>query len=140
LENPQWYTPYTPYQAEISQGRLESLINYQTMVKDLTGMDFSNASLLDESTAAAEAMTMCYAQAKKKRNVFYVSKDVHPQNIEVIRTRAEPIGVDIQVADYEKMDFSKDNVCGVLIQYPGTEGKIIDYSAFVEKVRKIFCL
>ena len=99
LENPAWYTAYTPYQAEISQGRMEALINFQTMVADLTGMEIANASLLDEATAAAEAMTLAKRSAKSKSNVFFVSSDVHPQTLEVLRTRAEPLGIELHVGD-----------------------------------------
>ena len=99
LENPAWYTAYTPYQAEISQGRMEALINFQTMCADLTGMEIANASLLDEGTAAAEAMTLAKRSAKSKSNVFFVSNGVHPQTIEVLRTRAEPIGIEVVVGD-----------------------------------------
>lgn len=134
LENPGWYTPYTPYQAEISQGRLESLLNYQTMITQMTGMDISNASLLDEATAAAEAMTMCFSLYKKKKNVFFVSQDCHPQNIELIKTRAEPLGVKVVVGDWKSFDFSKGDACGVILQYPATDGTIADLTSFVEKV------
>src|SRR5690242_19983729 len=99
LENPAWYTAYTPYQAEISQGRMEALINFQTMCADLTGMEIANASLLDEATAAAEAMTLAKRSSKSKSNVFFVSKHVHPQTIEVLKTRAEPLGIELHVDD-----------------------------------------
>lgn len=140
LENPGWYTPYTPYQAEISQGRLESLLNYQTLITELTKMDISNASLLDEGTAAAEAMNMAWSAAKKKKNTFYISTDVHPQTIEVVRTRAEPLGVKIVVASEDKWELN--DCCGVLVQYPKTDGKISDYSGFADKVHQaggLFC-
>jgi glycine dehydrogenase len=131
LENPGWYTPYTPYQAEISQGRLESLLNFQTMICDLTGMDIANASLLDEATAAAEAMTMCHA-LKDGRNVFFASATCHPQSIEVVRTRARALGIELVVG--EPVDFQFDEkVFGALVQYPDTYGAIHDYAGFVER-------
>ncbi|HWD91344.1 MAG TPA: aminomethyl-transferring glycine dehydrogenase [Verrucomicrobiae bacterium] len=131
LENPGWYTQYTPYQAEISQGRLEALLNFQTMVTDLTGLDIANASLLDEATAAGEAMTMCHA-LKDGRNVFFVSEDCHPQNIDVVKTRAKALGIEVVVGDATKFTFD-DKVFGALVQYPNTYGGIIDYSDFVEQ-------
>ena len=123
LENPGWYTQYTPYQAEISQGRLEALLNYQTMVADLTGLPVANASLLDEGTAAAEAMHMC---VDGKRNTFFVAADCHPQTIAVVRTRAGAIGVEVRVGDAESIDF--EDVFGILLQYPATDGRIRDYT------------
>ncbi|MEY2466651.1 MAG: glycine dehydrogenase, partial [Verrucomicrobiota bacterium] len=131
LENPGWYTQYTPYQAEISQGRLESLLNFQTMVIDLTGMDISNASLLDEATAAAEAMTLCHA-LKDGRNVFFISEACHPQNIEVTRTRAKALGIEVIVGNHETFAFT-DKVFGALVQYPDTFGAIHDFAPFAEK-------
>ena len=131
LENPGWYTQYTPYQAEIAQGRLEALLNFQTMVTDLTGLDIANASLLDESTAAAEAMTMCHA-LKDGRNVFFVSEDCHPQNIDVVKTRAKALGIEVVVGNHESFKFS-DKVFGALVQYPNTYGAIQDYSGFIEQ-------
>ncbi|KXZ51330.1 hypothetical protein GPECTOR_13g817 [Gonium pectorale] len=128
LENPGWYTQYTPYQAEIAQGRLESLLNFQTMVCDLTGMPISNASLLDEATAAAEAMTMCSAVARGKKPKFLVSSKCHPQTIAVCQTRAEGLGLEAVVVDEDKFVYSKD-VCGVLVQYPATDGTVADYKA-----------
>ena len=130
LENPAWYTAYTPYQAEISQGRMEALINFQTMVTDLTGMDISNASLLDEATAAAEAMTLAKRSAKSKSKVFFVSKDVHPQTVEVLRTRAD--GVDIEVHVGDDADAGTVDSFGVLLQYPNTFGRINDYKALAD--------
>ncbi|GLC37204.1 hypothetical protein PLESTB_000991200 [Pleodorina starrii] len=130
LENPGWYTQYTPYQAEIAQGRLESLLNFQTMVCDLTGMPISNASLLDEATAAAEAMTMCSAVARGKKPKFLVSSKCHPQTIAVCQTRAEGLGLEAVVMDEDKFVYGKD-VCGVLVQYPATDGTVADYKALV---------
>jgi glycine dehydrogenase len=130
LENPAWYTPYTPYQAEISQGRLEALLNFQTMISDLTGLEIANASLLDEATAAAEAMTLCHAiKAAEGRNVFFVSQDCHPQTIDVVRTRANPLHIEIVVGDHNTFEFG-GNVFGVLLQYPNTYGGVFDYESF----------
>jgi glycine dehydrogenase len=131
FENPGWYTQYTPYQAEISQGRLEALLNFQTMVADLTGMEIANASLLDEATAAAEAMAMSH-RLKDGRNVFLVSETCNPQNIEVVRTRAKALGIEVVVGKHENFQFT-DKVFGALVQYPDTFGTIHDYSGFVEK-------
>ncbi|MFZ1073587.1 MAG: aminomethyl-transferring glycine dehydrogenase [Verrucomicrobiia bacterium] len=133
LENPGWYTQYTPYQAEISQGRLEALLNFQTMVADLTALDIANASLLDEATAAAEAMTMCHS-LKDGRSVFFVSEHCHPQTIEVVQTRAKALGIEIAVGDHEKFQFS-EKVFGALVQYPDTFGAIHDYTGFVGQAR-----
>jgi glycine dehydrogenase len=130
LENPAWYTAYTPYQAEISQGRMEALINFQTMVTDLTGMDISNASLLDEATAAAEAMTLAKRSAKSKSNVFFVSKGVHPQTLEVLRTRADGIGIELHVGD--DADGATVDSFGVLLQYPNTFGRVNNYKALAD--------
>jgi len=128
LENPLWYTPYTPYQAEISQGRLQMLLNYQTMVSDLCGLPMANASLLDEATAAAEAMTMCFNSVRGKTKIaFLVSSDVHPQTLSVVRTRAEPLGIEIRVSSHTKFDFSNADVFGILLQYPTTTGKVNQY-------------
>ncbi|KAL4447273.1 hypothetical protein ABPG77_007306 [Micractinium sp. CCAP 211/92] len=132
LENPGWYTQYTPYQAEISQGRLESLLNFQTMVADLTGMPMSNASLLDEATAAAEAMTMCSAVARGKKPRFLVSSRAHPQTIAVCQTRADGLGLKVEVMDEADFDMGSD-VCGILVQYPATDGSIHDYKALAQK-------
>ncbi|HET9225220.1 MAG TPA: aminomethyl-transferring glycine dehydrogenase, partial [Thermoanaerobaculia bacterium] len=131
LENPGWYTQYTPYQAEISQGRLEALLNYQTLVADLTGLPVANASLLDEGTAAAEAMHMC---VDGKRNTFFVAADCHPQTIEVVKTRASAIGVEVRVGDPESIDFQ--DVFGILLQYPNTEGRIRDWSQIAESAHQ----
>ncbi len=136
LENPGWYTQYTPYQAEISQGRLEALLNFQTMVTDLTGMEVANASLLDEATAAAEAMTMCYGlQGREGRNVFFVSETCHPQTIAVVQTRALPIGIEVIVGDHAKFAIN-EKVFGVLLQYPATDGRILDYKPFIDQAHQ----
>ena len=126
LENPGWYTAYTPYQAEISQGRLEMLLNFQTLVVDLTGLPMAVASLLDESSAAAEAMQMTFALKGKKgkKNKFFVSQDVHPQTIGLIETRAKAIGIDVVIGDHSKVDLSKNDFCGALLQYPNTYGAL----------------
>ncbi len=131
LENPGWYTQYTPYQAEISQGRLEALLNFQTMVSDLTALDIANASMLDEATAAAEAMTMSH-RLKDRRNVFFVSEACHPQTIEVVRNRAHALKIEIVIGNPENFEFN-DQVFGALVQYPDTFGAIHDYSGFTEK-------
>jgi glycine dehydrogenase len=130
LENPAWYTAYTPYQPEISQGRLEALLNYQTMVSDLTGLEVANASLLDEATAAAEAMTMAHRVAKSKSDVFFVDHHCHPQTIAVVRTRAEPLGLEVVVGD-PFADLEPARVFGALFQYPGTHGHLHDFSGLV---------
>jgi glycine dehydrogenase len=134
LENPGWYTQYTPYQAEIAQGRLEALLNFQTMVVDLTGMAISNASLLDEATAAAEAMTLCKRaqQRGSAATIFFVSDQCHPQTIDVVRSRAEPLGYEVVVGDYQAYDFSQPTF-GALLQYPTTDGSVLDYEAFCQK-------
>ncbi len=135
LENPGWYTQYTPYQAEISQGRLEALLNFQTMVSDLTGLPLAGASLLDEGTAAAEAMAMCFAQsggAEGGRTTFFVAEDCHPQTIGVVRTRAESVGVTVRVGPAERAAFGAE-VCGALLQYPTTDGRVVDYRGVIEK-------
>ena len=131
LENPGWYTQYTPYQAEIAQGRLEALLNFQTMVSDLTGMDIANASLLDEATAAAEAMHLCH-DLHPERNVFFVSAECHPQTIDVVKTRARPLGIEIQVGDHQSFQFT-DKVFGALVQYPATYGDIYNYDDFTAR-------
>ncbi|HTT09839.1 MAG TPA: aminomethyl-transferring glycine dehydrogenase [Burkholderiaceae bacterium] len=132
LENPAWYTAYTPYQAEISQGRMEALLNFQTMVCDLTGMQISNASLLDEATAAAEAMTLARRSCRSKSNLFLVSAGCHPQTIAVVRTRAEALGIDVEVGD-DALLASRD-AFGVLLQYPATHGDIVDYAPLAAAV------
>jgi glycine dehydrogenase len=132
LENPAWYTAYTPYQPEISQGRLEALLNFQQMVIDLTGLAISNASLLDEATAAAEAMTLLQRIGKPKSNVFYVADDVLPQTIEVVQTRAKPIGIDVKVGP--AAGAASANAFGVLLQYPGVNGDVRDYRALAEAI------
>jgi glycine dehydrogenase len=132
LENPAWYTAYTPYQPEISQGRLEALLNFQTMVADLTGMELANASLLDEGTAAAEAMAMLHRINAKAGSVFVVDVDAHPQTIDVVRTRAEPLGIDVVVAD-PHVDEAVDGCFGVLVQYPGSSGRLTDLRGTVER-------
>ncbi len=132
LENPAWYTAYTPYQAEISQGRMEALINFQTMCSDLTGMEIANASLLDEATAAAEAMTLAKRSGRSKSNVFFVSRNVHPQTLEVLRTRADGLGIELHVGD--DADAANVDCYGVLLQYPDTFGRINDYKALADAV------
>ncbi|MDW8330649.1 MAG: aminomethyl-transferring glycine dehydrogenase [Cyclobacteriaceae bacterium] len=134
LENPGWYTAYTPYQAEIAQGRLEALINYQTMIMDLTGMELANASLLDEATAAAEAMHMFLASLKpekKNARVFFVDENVFPQTIDVLKTRSAPLGIILETGDVSKLDVTRSDLFAVLVQYPDSNGAIKDYSAFI---------
>ena len=134
LENPGWYTAYTPYQAEIAQGRLEALLNFQTMVIDLTGLPIANASLLDESTAAAEAMGMCLAVSKRGANkIFFVSETCHPQTIGVLKTRAEPLGIELLIGDHRTAVFD-ESILGAIVQYPASDGTVYDYSDFAEKV------
>lgn len=131
LENPAWYTAYTPYQPEISQGRLEALLNFQTMVSDLTGLELANASLLDEATAAAEAMALCRRENKKNEsNAFFVAADCHPQTIDVVKGRAEPVGIQVVIGDPEK-DAAAHDCFGMLLQYPGTYGEIRDYRRLI---------
>ncbi|MDE0013975.1 MAG: aminomethyl-transferring glycine dehydrogenase [Candidatus Poribacteria bacterium] len=135
LENPGWYTQYTPYQAEISQGRLEALLNFQTMVIDLTGLPVANASLLDEATAAAEAMGMCLARTKQKEcRDFFVSKTCHPQTISVLETRAEPLGIQLSIGDHQSANFTAP-ILGAIVQYPATDGAIHDYTEFADQVQ-----
>src|SRR2546421_3833535 len=131
LENPGWYTAYTPYQAEIAQGRLEALLNFQQMIVDLTALDIANASLLDEATAAGEAMALCHAVVPN-RKTFFVADNCHPQTIAVLQTRAKPLGIEIKIGDYSRFKFD-DAVFGALIQYPATDGAIYDYAEFVRK-------
>ncbi len=137
LENPGWYTAYTPYQAEIAQGRLEALLNFQTMVIDLTGLDIANASLLDEATAAAEAMTMLHAvRGSDAANKFFVASNCHPQTIDVVRTRAVPQGIEVIVG--EAAEFNPDSTCfGALLQYPATDGAIVDYSRLIATMHQV---
>jgi len=135
LENPGWYTAYTPYQPEISQGRLEAIINFQTMIADLTGLEVANASLLDEATAAAEAMAVAHRSARNKNSVFFVSKDTHPQTIAVIKTRAEPLGWQVVVGDPD-VDLKPSEVFGALFQYPGTTGRICDHSSSIGQIKE----
>ncbi|WP_149241621.1 aminomethyl-transferring glycine dehydrogenase [Dyadobacter sp. 32] len=140
LENPAWYTAYTPYQAEIAQGRLEMLLNFQTVICDLTGMEIANASLLDEATAAAEAMTMLHGQrpaSKKKADTFFVSELCHPQTIDLIYTRAKPIGINVIVGNHALADLTDENLYGVLVQYPATNGAVIDYSDFIASAHEL---
>src|SRR5947207_9123303 len=129
LENPGWYTAYTPYQAEIAQGRLEALLNFQQMIIDLTALDIANASLLDEATAAAEAMSLCHAVAPN-RKTFFVADNCHPQTIGVIQTRAKPLGIEIRIDNHSRFKFD-DTVFRALVQYPATDGAIYDYDDFV---------
>ncbi len=140
LENPGWYTAYTPYQAEIAQGRLEALLNFQTVVSDLTGMELANASLLDESTAAAEAMTMLFdvrSREQKKNGItkFFVSEEVLPQTLALLETRANPLGIELVLGKHDDFDFA-DGFYGALLQYPGKYGQVFDYRSFVEKAKE----
>ena len=134
LEHPGWYTQYTPYQAEIAQGRLEALFNFQTMVTDLTGLDIANASLLDEGTAAAEAMTLSYnLQKQHQAKTFFVSQLCHPQTIDIIQTRALPLGIEVVVGDHRQYQLKADQTFGVLLQYPATDGSLPDYRHFIDQ-------
>src|ERR1700675_3015970 len=136
LEKPGWYTAYTPYQAEIAQGRLEALLNFQTMVTDLTGLEIPNASLLDESTAAAEGMAMCFALRKQPSvRAFFVSRTCHPQTIAVVETRAKPLGIEVIVGDHQTWDFQTP-VFGALLQYPATDGPIYNYTTFIDRLHE----
>lgn len=139
LENPGWYTAYTPYQAEIAQGRLEALLNFQTMIIDLTGLEIANASLLDEGTAAAEAMSMSYGLCKTKCHAFFVSNACHPQTIEVVQTRARPLGIEVIVGDHQTFGFEQP-IFGALLQYPATDGTIYDYQGFINKAHEVGAL
>lgn len=139
LENPGWYTAYTPYQAEIAQGRLEALINFQTMVMDLTGMEIANASLLDEATAAAEAMFMFAGQRKKEKkaaNTFFVDENTFPQTIDVLKTRSVPVGIQLEIGKVAELDVTREDLYGVLIQYPAGDGKVINYKSFIESAHE----
>ncbi len=139
LENPGWYTAYTPYQPEISQGRLEALLNFQTMIIDLTGLEIANASLLDEATAAAEAMSLSYSVSKNKATSYFVSSDCHPQTIDVLQTRAKPLGIEIIIGDHQTFDFQLP-IFGAVLQYPASDGTIYDYRAFIEKSHAVGAL
>src|SRR5438105_187271 len=131
LENPGWYTAYTPYQAELAQGRLEALVNFQTMIVDLTKLDIANASMLDEATSAAEAMTLCHA-AVPDRKTFFVADNCHPETIEVVRTRAKPLGIEVKIDNFARLKFD-NTIFGALVQYPATDGAIYDYAKFVKQ-------
>jgi len=131
LENPGWYTAYTPYQAELAQGRLEALLNFQQMIMDLTALEIANASMLDEATSAAEAMTLCHA-AVSDRKTFFVADNCHPETIEVVRTRAKPLGIEVKIDNFTKFKFD-NSVFGALVQYPATDGAIYDYADFVKQ-------
>ncbi|QHV98610.1 aminomethyl-transferring glycine dehydrogenase [Spirosoma endbachense] len=140
LENPAWYTAYTPYQAEIAQGRLEALLNFQTVVSDLTGMDLANASLLDEATAAAEAMHMLYAMrpaSKKSASTFFVSERCHPQTIDVLLTRATPIGIQVLVGDHRTVNLTNGEIFGILLQYPASDGEVFDYTDLISAAHEL---
>ncbi len=145
LENPGWYTAYTPYQAEIAQGRLEALLNFQTMIIDLTGLEIANASLLDEGTAAAEAMAVSYGVCNTsttlsdRRNSFFVAQDCHPQTIEVVQTRAKPLGIEVIVGDHRDFKFDR-TIFGALLQYPATDGAIYDYTDFIRSAHEVGAL
>ncbi len=139
LENPGWYTAYTPYQAEIAQGRLEALMNFQTMVTDLTGMELANASLLDEGTAAAEAMTMFWGGRKgkmKTANQFFVSDLCFPQTIDILKTRANPLGIELVIGDFQTVNFEEENFFGVILQYPARDGQVHDYTDFITQAHE----
>lgn len=144
LENPSWYTSYTPYQAEISQGRLEALLNFQTVISDLTGMEIANASLLDEATAAAEAMIMTYnsrtrVAVKAGANIYFVDENIFPQTLDVLLTRSKPLGIELKIGKYNEFSFN-ENVFGAIIQFPASDGKIEDYKEFAEKAQEFGAL
>jgi glycine dehydrogenase len=134
LENPDWYTAYTPYQPEISQGRLEALMIFQQMILDLTGMEIANASLLDEATAAAEAMTMSKRLSKNKSNTYFIDENAHPQTIRVMQTRALPVGIELIIGNPRK-DLRNCDVFGALFQYPGSTGDVIDFSDEIQQLQ-----
>src|SRR5438093_1413847 len=140
LENPGWYTQYTPYQPEIAQGRLEALLNFQTMVADLTGLPLANASLLDEATAAAEAMSMCRAithrESGEGKEGFFVLQDCHPQTIAVLQTRAQPLGINLHIGPRDAIDFARQRLFGVILQDPATDGAIRDYRELVTQAHE----
>ncbi len=136
LENPAWYTQYTPYQAEIAQGRLEALLNFQTMVIDLTGLPLANASLLDEGTAAAEAMAMCRAIGKSSRQAFFASQGCHPQTLAVLHTRAESLGITLDIGSIDSIDWDQSSYCGLLVQYPTTDGYLRDYQDLTQRAHE----
>jgi len=143
FENPGWYTQYTPYQSEISQGRLEALLNFQTMVMDLTAMEAANASLLDEGTAAAEAMTLMHRSRSKdlvssNANTFFVSDKCLPQTIDILKTRSEPLGIELLIGDFREFEFHDkvNKVYGAVLQYPDVDGTINDYSSFINKAHE----
>src|ERR1700744_1914707 len=136
LENPGWYTQYTPYQAEIAQGRLQALLNFQTMVVDLTGMEIANASLLDEGTAAAEAMFMQYSLRKNQNaNIFFVSQDVYPQTIDILKTRAQPYGIELLIGDHQTTELT-ENMFGAIVQYPAGDGAVYNYADYAAKAHE----
>ncbi len=140
LENPGWYTAYTPYQAEIAQGRLEALINFQTVVMDLTSMEITNASLLDEGTAAAEAMTMLHSLrkgARKSAETFFVSELCHPQTIDVLKTRATPLGIKLLIGNHETVDLTLPEIYGMLLQYPASNGEVYDYTNLIASAKEL---
>ena len=137
LENPGWYTQYTPYQAEISQGRLEALLNFQTMISSATGLPLANASLLDESTAAAEAMTMFFGSTKDNdKNSFFISQNCHPQTIDVMKTRAEPLGIKLIIGNEDSITLD-NSIFGMLLQYPTSDGRIVDYTNLIKKAKQL---
>ena len=142
LENPGWYTQYTPYQAEIAQGRLEALLNFQTMIADLTGLPLAGASLLDEATAAAEAMTMCMSLANHRKKGFFASDSCHPQTLALLETRAKGLGIDLRIGSINDIDFDhgEGGLCGLLLQYPTSDGRIENYSEIVERAKQSKCM